>query len=101
MFDKNNIEYLFTFAVAPFTGSVDWNTFDFLNAPSVLQSLPLPGAWIEIALELALVLLSVSLPLPGAWIEICKPCDWKGHGIVAPFTGSVDWNTKICKFNSR
>ena len=35
-----------------------------------LQSLPLPGAWIEIEMQELKEDVKESLPLPGAWIEI-------------------------------
>ena len=52
-----------------------------------LQSLPLRGAWIEIAKDTGARKLYQSLPLRGAWIEIGKGGIALADGGVAPQAG--------------
>ena len=54
-------------------------------------SLPVQGAWIEIALKVVSVKSkSGSLPVQGAWIEIAHFAAINYHHRVAPRAGSVD-----------
>ena len=54
------------------------------------MSLPLRGAWIEIAYAWRLEQLFESLPLRGAWIEMFTALDQATASDVAPPAGSVD-----------
>ena len=60
-----------------------------LYALAVL-SLPMRGAWIEIALAAKSYGELSSLPMRGAWIEIGKSRLVKSNYDVAPHAGSVD-----------
>ena len=54
-----------------------------------MQSLPIRGAWIEIALALRYRLSHESLPIRGAWIEIHNPVGRFAGKVVAPHAGTV------------
>ena len=54
------------------------------------MSLPARGAWIEIYIMPAHLIIISSLPARGAWIEIVAVRDWVLSAVVAPRTGSVD-----------
>ena len=53
-------------------------------------SLPVRGAWIEIRREVDKEKGNLSLPVRGAWIEIVPVPPPGAHGPVAPRKGSVD-----------
>ena len=56
-----------------------------------LMSLPVRGAWIEIRLSsVGELKIPLSLPVRGAWIEILSARGWKAAAKVAPRAGSVD-----------
>ena len=58
---------------------------------SANMSLPVRGAWIEIAFEVKHAQhADKSLPVRGAWIEICHTRLARHHRLVAPRAGSVD-----------
>ena len=80
------------FQVAPFTGSVDWNRPIPPGNHNVLWSLPSRGAWIEIISIDDSISDNTSLPSRGAWIEMQYLLRTAVFYMVAPFTGSVDWN---------
>ena len=54
------------------------------------MSLPARGAWIEIYIMPAHLIIISSLPARGAWIEILDDCLCFLYLPVAPRTGSVD-----------
>ena len=54
------------------------------------RSLPVRGAWIEMARKVAVKLLLWSLPVRGAWIEIVAVTSSTIAIPVAPRKGSVD-----------
>ena len=58
----------------------------------IFLSLPSQGAWIEICCYIKPPYYWQSLPSQGAWIEIIPYIKQTWKNIVAPFTGSVDWN---------
>ena len=55
-----------------------------------VSSLPVRGAWIEIFPSWATKASSASLPVRGAWIEICPLVVQNVSKRVAPRAGSVD-----------
>ena len=58
---------------------------------ALMPSLPVRGAWIEIAHDAPLVDgVRVSLPVRGAWIEISCCRFFRRRSRVAPRAGSVD-----------
>ena len=60
------------------------------DIPNVLGSLPVRGAWIEIAFSKHSFLPLLSLPVRGAWIEIYPYNGVDAFPAVAPRKGSVD-----------
>ena len=60
------------------------------NSVASCPSLPVRGAWIEIALSPCSISVHKSLPVRGAWIEIRKCCNIRPSRSVAPRAGSVD-----------
>ena len=104
-------------SVAPYTGSVDWNHTYAPDMMELFASLPTQGAWIEMqtlrsvgkkadsrslhrerGLKFIIYSLSAeinrSLPTQGAWIEIQSLRKVRYPiSTVAPYTGSVDWNS--------
>ena len=107
-----------SYRVAPFTGSVDWNISSAFSS-SIYFSRSLHG---ERGLKFYLIREKVkrnegrslhgerglksldvtvlgdkkrSLPSRGAWIEISMELFDTPRMTVAPFTGSVDWNTDL------
>ena len=54
------------------------------------MSLPVRGAWIEIANTGATADSVTSLPVRGAWIEMSRGIAEPLRGVVAPRAGSVD-----------
>ena len=52
-------------------------------------SLPVRGAWVEIARFAILSRRMLSLPVRGAWVEILPARGWKAAAKVAPRAGSV------------
>ena len=54
------------------------------------SSLPVRGAWIEIAFFHDFFATLLSLPVRGAWIEICQNAAFGQPDLVAPRAGSVD-----------
>ena len=83
--------------VAPFTGSVDWNTSAWtldgtLNSRSLHRERGL-----KYVTPLLCPRLFPSLPSQGAWIEMEHQGNINFAAVVAPFTGSVDWNKDALK----
>ena len=60
------------------------------RSPKPLQSLPVRGAWIEIAVCVHTGHKVMSLPVRGAWIEILMGLPLSAIERVAPRAGSVD-----------
>ena len=54
------------------------------------ESLPVRGAWIEIDAMDELAAYGTSLPVRGAWIEMHKDTCHQSSHVVAPRKGSVD-----------
>ena len=57
---------------------------------ALVKSLPVRGAWIEISFRALWRMAKMSLPVRGAWIEIRLTSDNIIHSLVAPRAGSVD-----------
>ena len=88
-------------AVAPHTGSVDWNHYGAAVCASHWMSLPTRGAWIEIFFHLQSISCYVVAPHTGSvdWNSRLRAA-WAPLQ-VAPHTGSVDWNDSTIKSRSK